>query len=259
MDVLTAFSRLTDNINQNQDELQLNVEDIMNSELGNFIDYGLWKETMELQKKFNDQVAPGWMQDKRNQKYNFWMAILDETTEVLNSKHWKWWKDPSKMNEVDWDNVQVELIDLFHFILSICIQQNAEHVLFSQLLNLQMNKDKITLIKDDKYFEDFWNNFLMAVQMKNLPVMAVSWGDFWFRAGGDVNVLFKEYRIKAALNKIRQEFGYGKEYQKMWNFNGKMVEDNVVAWELSKDIPLDKNTLENVTKVLREFYLAQTI
>lgn len=257
MDMLAAFTRLTDNINQ-QIDTKLDIEEIMDSELNGIIDYKLWKETVDIQKDFNDFVAPGWLTDKNNEKYNYWMAILDETVEVLNSKHWKWWKNPNEMGNVDWDNIQVELIDLFHFILSLCIQQEATTVIFSQLMNLEMNKDKLKLKRDGKYFEDFWHTFLMAVQMKNLPLVAVSWGDFWFRAGGDVNILFKEYRIKAALNNIRQEFGYGAKntYQKIWaRADGTKAEDNVIAWELSQDIELNENTVEEITKVLREHYL----
>jgi len=257
MDMLKAFTRLTDNINGHLDQ-KIDVEQIMNSELREVMDYGLWVETIDMQKAFNDSVAPGWQLDKSGKKYDFWMAILDESVEVLGSRHWKWWKNTSKHGEVDWDNVGVELVDLFHFILSLSIQHETTEILFSQMVNLQMNKSSLTLVRDDKFFSDFWQNFLMSVQMKNVPLLAVGWVDFWFRMGYDVNDLFYQYRVKAALNKIRQEFGYGVKnaYQKNWlDLNGKEVEDNVMAFKLTQDINLDKNSLDNMIDVLRNYYL----
>jgi dimeric dUTPase (all-alpha-NTP-PPase superfamily) len=239
----------------------IEIDQLKATELSAVIDYELWLETIELQKEFNTQVAPDWASDRLGKKYNFWMGILDETAEVLNSRHWKWWKNRDQMGNVDWDNVKVELIDIFHFTLSICIQNNMENTLFMQLVNLEMNKDNTSInhkVKDPEFFDDFWEEFLMAVQMKLLPVLIIRLVEYWYRAGGDANTLFREYRIKAALNKIRQEFGYSSKnsYEKMWpNKSGKMVEDNVMAVELTKDIPIDKDTVDNMKKVLRDYYL----
>jgi dimeric dUTPase (all-alpha-NTP-PPase superfamily) len=259
MELLTALGQFTNTVNEKLDT-QLNIEDILNSELGDYIDYGIWLETVKMQEDMNDSVAPNWKLDTQGKQYNYWMAVLDETVEVLNSKHWKWWKNKNKMDDVDWANVQVELIDLFHFILSLCIQHESTSILFAQMVNLEINKKQLPQIKDDKFFENFWDTFLMAVQMKNLSILAVYWCEFWYRAGGDAETLFKEYRIKAALNRIRQEFGYGAQnsYIKQWldKDTGQYVEDNVIAWKISKDLPLEKNMLETIIKNLREYYIA---
>jgi len=258
MDILTAFSRMAADMDKNIDQ-EIDIDQIMTSELKGIIDYSLWQETIKIQESLNDSVAPGWKEDKEQRKYDFWMAILDETTEVLNSRHWKWWKDSNKMGNVDWDNVRVELIDLFHFILSIAIQHDSSSIIFAQLANLETNKDRLKEPRDEHFFEDFWQMFLMSLHTKNLPVIAVYWCDFWYRAGGDVNELFMEYRIKAALNKIRQEFGYGAKntYQKLWvdKDTGAMVEDNVMAWKLAQDVELNKDTVETMTNKLRDYYL----
>jgi dimeric dUTPase (all-alpha-NTP-PPase superfamily) len=234
----------------------IDIDKVISDELNGVVNYTLWLETIELQKKFNDSVAPDWLRDSSHEKYNFWMAILDETVEVLNSKHWKWWKNKEKMGEVDWNNIKVELIDLFHFILSISIQSKNENMIFSQMIAQELNnRDQI---QDDKFFEDFWDEFLMAVHLKMLPVASVKLVDFWYRAGGSADELFKEYRIKAALNNIRQEFGYKEgKYEKEWLDidSGKKVEDNVMAWKLAQAIPVDNNLMTNIEKSLRDYYL----
>jgi hypothetical protein len=262
MDKLGAFTQFADMVNQKlETKDRIDINKLISSEIGGVVDFGIWQETVELQKAFNERVAPGWQLDIHQKKYNYWMAILDETVEVLNSKHWKWWKNGTKMGEVDWDNIQVELIDLFHFILSIAIQHDSESIIFTQLVNVEINKDEMykNKIKNDSFFNDFWDNFLMAVQMKNLPLVAIYWVEFWYRAGGNAERLFMEYRIKVALNNIRQEFGYGSanNYQKMWIDvdTGQKVEDNVIAWKIAKDLELSTNLADEITERLKEYYL----
>jgi hypothetical protein len=258
MDFIPAMNSMLKEINSKIDH-EINIDQILGSELSNIIDYNLWIETIELQKKFNDSVAPDWIEDIQNQKYDNRMAIFDETEELLNSRHWKWWKNSNNKNKVDWENVKVELTDLFLFILSICIQRGSTEVIFAQLINLEMNKDKMTKIRDEKFFDEFWDKFLMPVQMKSLPMLSITWADFWYRSGGTAEELFMGYRIKAALNNIRQEFGYGAKnsYIKMWvDDQGQRVEDNVMAWKLAEGVELNKDTINNITKKLRDYYLS---
>jgi dimeric dUTPase (all-alpha-NTP-PPase superfamily) len=253
------FAQLNATIPEDHEKIDIN--EIFNAGTDSAVDFKIWMETVKMQTSFNNSVAPGWKGDKNNEKYNFWMAILDETVEVLGSKHWKWWKNNSKMDEVDWANVRVELIDLFHFILSLTIQQENEQLLLASLINLELNPKSIlrSKEKDDKFFEDFWNDFLSGVQMKMLPIVAVKWVEFWYRAGGNAEDLFKEYRVKNVLNKLRQKYGYGAKntYKKMWPDvdSDKIVEDNVVAWKLAQKIPLDENFTKEFNKTLEKYYL----
>jgi dimeric dUTPase (all-alpha-NTP-PPase superfamily) len=187
------------------------------------------------------------------------MAILDETVEVLGSRHWKWWKNSDKMNQVDWDNVQVELIDIFHFLLSTAVQQKQQDSIFMMLMTLDNEKNPFP-VKDDKFFDDFWSEFLMAVWQKSLPLVIVKWIEFWYRSGGTYKSLAQNYFIKNALNHIRQEFGYGQgAYQKMWkhpNDPTKLVEDNVVAGILLKsDEDITSDSLKEMENTLRNYYL----
>lgn len=51
------------------------------------------------------------------QKYA--LAMLDEITELLNEVNYKWWKNPKP---IDQDAVKEEMVDVFHFFLSMCLQ-----------------------------------------------------------------------------------------------------------------------------------------
>jgi dimeric dUTPase (all-alpha-NTP-PPase superfamily) len=57
-------------------------------------------------------------QDPRMQ--NMWLleftrAITQENSELVDSLQWKWWK---KNQTMDLQNAKVEIIDLFHFLIS---------------------------------------------------------------------------------------------------------------------------------------------
>lgn len=232
------------------------IEDIVGPELNGVINRTLWQETIDMQIGFNDAVAPGW---KENPDYDFWMAILDETVEVLSSKHWKWWKDSDNFGNIDWNNIEVELIDLFLFILSVAIKEKSEEVIYVTLASAHMaheNPDIKTPIRDEKFFEDFWEQFLTGVSLKVLPLVVVKWVEFWFRSGGTIEKLLMQFRVKAALNIIRQEFGYSTgKYRKIWNG----VEDNVVAWKIAEKIELNENTTGVLTESLRKYYLTKVV
>lgn len=227
--------------------------DLVGPELNQTLDRALWDETVQLQKTFNESVAPGWL---KSDNYDFWMAILDETVEVLDSKHWKWWKDKQNFGNIDWENIEVEMIDLFLFILSLGIKEEMEDIFYvtlasAEITQQQDSKNKIP-IRDDKFFQEFWEHFLTAVSLKTTSLVIIKWVEFWYRSGGTVERLLRQFRVKAALNNIRQEFGYASgKYQKNWGG----VEDNVIAWKLASEMPLDTNLLPDLTKRLRIYYL----
>ncbi len=234
---LGSLNGIPELINRLPSDMTDGATDVFRNAMGEMLDIELWLKIVQLQKDFNSRVAPGWEKDTNQEKFNYWMAIMDETVEVLGSKHWKWWKDTDRMNAVDWDNVQVELIDLFHFILSIALQYKMQDTLFMQLAafeKISKGEGNISIsIKDTKFFDDFWQQFLMAVWQKNLALAVVKWTEFFYRSGGTYLTLARDYFIKNALNHIRQEFGYSRgQYSKMWKHPtdpSKIVEDNVVA------------------------------
>jgi dimeric dUTPase (all-alpha-NTP-PPase superfamily) len=239
-------------------DVKVDVSELLTQEVAGVIDFALWEETIELQTLFNNGVNTNWQTDP---KVDFWIAILDETVEVLNSRHWKWWKNTSKFGEVDWDNIKVEMVDLFHFILSLGIKTKSTDLVFSTLLSGEFGQaDLKAKAKEqpDQFFDTVWNDFLLSVQMKSFPMVINQWVELWFRLGYNTLDLFKEYRIKVVLNNIRQEFGYGHKntYKKMWpdpDDKTKLVEDNVAVWKLAKGF--DPKEIKPFEDKLKKYYL----
>ena len=81
------------------------------------------KEMFELQQKLNDDTnGKDWEKGytKSGNMINWKRCIYMECAELIDSFAWKHWKDLSK--PTDWDNVKVEIIDIWHFILSLGLE-----------------------------------------------------------------------------------------------------------------------------------------
>ncbi|NLT94516.1 MAG: dUTPase [Clostridia bacterium] len=49
------------------------------------------------------------------------LAIISELGEVLDETNFKWWKNPRK---IDKKALKEEIIDVFHFLISLCLKVN---------------------------------------------------------------------------------------------------------------------------------------
>lgn len=80
------------------------------------------KTLFEMQESFDRYVKenrklPDYSKDEWVQKEC--IALFTELSEVLEEVNWKWWKNKK---EVDYDKVKEELIDVFHFFMSLCLK-----------------------------------------------------------------------------------------------------------------------------------------
>ena len=75
------------------------------------------KIMLELQDAMNTKVNANWQQ----QGYEWYRAIWVECAELMDHYGWKWWKKQSP----DTEQVALELIDIWHFGLSIQLQSGA--------------------------------------------------------------------------------------------------------------------------------------
>src|SRR5690606_15247035 len=71
---------------------------------------------LTLQNSMNNKVHPQW----REQGYEWHRAIWVECAELMDHYGWKWWKK----QQPDFEQVQLELIDIFHFGLSSLLAKN---------------------------------------------------------------------------------------------------------------------------------------
>jgi dimeric dUTPase (all-alpha-NTP-PPase superfamily) len=82
-----------------------------------------------LQASMNAKIDPNWVESR----YPYLLAVVIEGAEAIEHHGWKWWKKQDK----DVAQLQMELIDIWHFMLSeLLLRNNAdETAAVTQLLN----------------------------------------------------------------------------------------------------------------------------
>lgn len=222
-------------------------------------------EMLKLQDSFNYKTAKNIV--KNNGTYNGkqvveewkdngfdWVnALMIESCEAIDSCDWKWWKS----GKDDLDNFKVEIIDNWHFLMSLGLEKySISHLanLYNSYWDMALeDDDEINLQEYTQYFTysvlktEFEDNFekdyfdsvgILFLLMQELGILNES-------------SLYKEYLVKNVLNHIRQSNGYKEgTYQKMWFFENEKVEDNVVAYSICKK----DSTFDSLSKDLQAYY-----
>ncbi len=83
---------------------------------------------------------------------NYSRALGQEIAELTDSVPWKWW---AKYQKFDKQNAQVEVVDLFHFVISLAqtLGMSAEEVFDKYMKKNQVNnqrQDSGYAVKDEK-------------------------------------------------------------------------------------------------------------
>jgi hypothetical protein len=194
-----------------------------------------WKQVFQLQNSFNKIVDSNW----RTSDFNWPRAIRAELFEAIDSFNWEWWK--KKPNDLQ--NAEVELVDIFHFLIS--------HIISSP-----NDKDKdinaigeytfaLAYAKEIEYLRSpiIFNQELFCTKCELLmsqtltshqtPLMVLTFMELWLSFGLNILDLIKLYRAKNILNEFRQNHGYKKgSYTKIWGEE----EDNVICWQYAKQL-----------------------
>lgn len=78
------------------------------------------EEIFNLQDALNKRIGVNTdrMSDEEKAKWilNYTRAIQQEVAELIDSTPWKWW---ARYQEFDEQNAKVEIVDLFHFLVSL--------------------------------------------------------------------------------------------------------------------------------------------
>ncbi len=84
---------------------------------------------------------------------NYNRAQIHESIELEDSLPWKWWKD---MDEIDWENVRIELIDELHFWVSKCqlVGLNPD-----SLAELYFKKNQLNQVRQDKGYGSTYQKY----------------------------------------------------------------------------------------------------
>lgn len=170
---------------------------------------------LNLQDGMNKKVNSQWL----DAGYNYLRAALIESIEAIDHHGWKWWKAQS----LDLPQVQMELVDVWHFALShIIIQHNGDIAKAASDIEAALQQSN-PLIQFDGITFDFSTNTLVenlelmaglcVVKRFNVPLFV----NIVEQAQMSSSMLFEQYVGKNILNFFRQDNGYKEgTYQKIW-------------------------------------------
>ncbi|NQZ23940.1 MAG: dUTP diphosphatase [Colwellia sp.] len=173
------------------------------------------KQMLTMQDAMNSRVSDTW----RENGYEWYRAIWVECAEMLDHHGWKWWKH----QEIDVAQVQLELVDIFHFGLSLRLMTGATVDSITDTLATELTQSS-----NESDFKIALEN-LAAAAVSNKSFDAIALADCMRLMNMDLNELFRQYVGKNTLNFFRQDHGYKEgSYIKIWHGE----EDNEVLANL---------------------------
>jgi dimeric dUTPase (all-alpha-NTP-PPase superfamily) len=82
-------------------------------------------------------------EDKTKWILNYCLAVRQEVAELTDSVPWKWW---AKYQKFDEQNVRVEIVDLFHFLISLA---QVAGMSADDVFNAYVKKNQVNLQRQD--------------------------------------------------------------------------------------------------------------
>ena len=221
---------------------------------------------LQLQNQLNDATnGEDWVKGitKNNKIINWNRCIYMECAEMIDSFPWKHWKNIEV--EPDWENHQIEVVDVWHFIMSLAIE-NYSQTLRGGVEDVandisvmeafsKIDTEATKFAEPDEVIAKVENimRIVLAQDKLDLEGLLAEFFDLVVMSGLNLNTLYRLYVGKNILNQFRQDHGYKDgSYIKIWDGE----EDNVVMkriWEENGDI-----TPEKLYHELTKFYLALT-
>lgn len=195
---------------------------------------------LELQDGMNSKVNPDWVAANNN----WHRAIQVEGVEAIEHHGWKWWKK----QDCDMAQLRMELVDIWHFILSAAIQEKHGNVALAKIeMMSELHLHQKSVQFDNQYF--------VLSQMKLLEKLDLLVGlaaarrtnlalfeSLLLDCGMDWTALFKQYIGKNVLNVFRQDHGYKTgTYIKIWNGR----EDNEHLVEVLETVDLNADDVRD--------------
>ena len=174
------------------------------------------KTMLTLQNKMNKTVNPEWL----TAGYGWHRAAMLEGAEGMEHHGWKWWKK----QVCDLPQLQMEMIDIWHFALSaIIIEFNGDMELSAQTITKELSNELKLVIFDGKEY-DFSTMELLdkldlmiglnAAKRFSVPLFISIIESCELTS----DALYQQYVGKNVLNIFRQDNGYKEgSYVKMWH------------------------------------------
>ncbi|EAH9987520.1 dUTP diphosphatase [Campylobacter upsaliensis] len=200
----------------------------------------LLENMLKLQQKLNDETnGKGWENGytKEGKLISWRRCIYMECAELIDSFAWKHWK--SIKNPTNWDNVRIELVDIWHFILSLLLEERGK----KELSFIAMELSSVSAFKDFIKEKGTPSDEDMYAIISDIELIIHKCSGFGFdigellsaffilcaKCGLNLENLYKIYIGKNVLNAFRQTHGYKEGlYKKLWNDK----EDNEILNEI---------------------------
>lgn len=207
---------------------------------------------LALQDKMNTKVNTAWL----TAGYGYLRAAMVESVEAIEHHGWKWWKAQTK----DLPQLQMELVDIWHFALShYLIEFAGDHEVSATHIAQQMANATNQVNFDGKTYQ-----YTSMSLLDNLELMAGLCAAKRFDAGlfftiaeqSELNAeaLYCQYVGKNVLNFFRQDNGYKEgTYVKVWN--GKEDNEYLVDLLAQLDVQAD-NFSDLIYRGLAQHYPA---
>lgn len=214
-----------------------------------------------LQQKLNDDTnGKGWEKGiTKNEKHIDWKRCSYlECAELIESYPWKHWKNIDA--SPDYDNIKIECVDIWHFIMSQMLQEYKINNLgdidlltnaIESLPNFKNFKKASEYQHNDYYKEIKIVEHLIKVLFcdESTEKLMTAFIDVAIQSDLNLDALYQLYIGKNILNQFRQDHGYKSgTYLKIWS--GK--EDNVVMQQIMIEHPTI--TPEELYSKLEESY-----
>ena len=158
---------------------------------------------LQLQDDMNSKVHPAW----REQGNAWYRAIWIECGELMDHFGWKWWKHQSP----DTEQVALELVDIWHFGLSILLESgaSADDIAAQVARELDISTDQTDFRLDVEAFT--------AATLADKQFHLELFGRLMAGVGMSYAELYRRYVGKNVLNFFRQDHGYKDgSYRKIW-------------------------------------------
>ena len=195
-------------------------------------------QMLELQQELNDATnGIDWEKGitKNGKTIDWRRCVYLEAAELIESYPWKHWKNIDA--SPDYDNIKIEIVDIWHFIMSeaLRVYKVESRGSIEDIAKAVSKMEGFEAFQQEKKGEKLNNHKEIALveemmrilfcDKENIDALVISFLTIASKLNLKLPELYRLYVGKNILNKFRQDHGYKDgSYIKVWNDE----EDNVV-------------------------------
>lgn len=188
------------------------------------------EKLLAMQDQLNSYIHPEW----KKQYFDWDFAIIDECREIKEHLGWKWWKEGYKqgLTEQNRKQVQLEVIDILHFVLSRVCQGEWDV------------KDVTRWFNEGVSWVDGTMDEIVYCMLQEAVNSGVDICERWTAlanlSGLTTEQVIETYTQKFVLNKFRQDHGYKDgSYCKEWKFEHYIGDDLLPYFQEDNEVLAD--------------------